>query len=137
MSSNYLAFLNLCFLPLNSVWQIAQRDYKFGKGKHSSLTKATYDAVGDKFRSLWGKEAGWAHSVLFTADLRAFSERLTTKVEIKDIKKESDDLSKQDTQIKTAVLSTASIKRELEGEDKSLIAITEVAAREVKRRRKT
>lgn len=67
-----------------SVWQIAQRDYKFGKGKHKSLTKATYDAVGDHFRSLWGKEAGWAHSVLFTADLRAFSERLTTKVEVKE-----------------------------------------------------
>jgi N-glycosylase/DNA lyase len=66
------------------VWQIAQRDYKFGKGKHKSLTKATYDAVGDHFRSLWGKEAGWAHSVLFTADLRAFSERLTTKVEVKE-----------------------------------------------------
>jgi N-glycosylase/DNA lyase len=65
------------------VWQIAQRDYKFGKGKHASLTKATYDAVGDHFRKLWGKEAGWAHSVLFTADLRAFSERLTAKIEEK------------------------------------------------------
>lgn len=73
------------------VWTIAQRDYKFGKGKHSSLTKATYDAVGDKFRSLWGKEAGWAHSVLFTADLRAFSERLKVeKVEkVEKVKKES------------------------------------------------
>jgi N-glycosylase/DNA lyase len=66
------------------VWQIAQRDYKFGKGKHKSLTKATYDAVGDHFRSLWGKEAGWAHSVLFAADLRAFSERLVTKVEVQE-----------------------------------------------------
>jgi N-glycosylase/DNA lyase len=64
------------------VWQIAQRDYKFGKGKHKSLTKATYDAVGDHFRQLWGKEAGWAHSVLFAADLKTFSERLTTKIEI-------------------------------------------------------
>ncbi|KAF2146836.1 uncharacterized protein K452DRAFT_283040 [Aplosporella prunicola CBS 121167] len=76
------------------VWQIAQRDYKFGKGKHSSLTKATYDAVANKFRSLWGKEAGWAHSVLFTADLKAFSERLVAKVEKKDemveIKPEAD-----------------------------------------------
>ena len=61
------------------VWQIAQRDYKFGKGKHQSLTKATYDAVGNHFRKLWGKEAGWAHSVLFTADLRAFSERLSAR----------------------------------------------------------
>lgn len=64
------------------VWQIAQRDYKFGKGKHKSLTKATYDAVGDYFRHLWGKEAGWAHSVLFAADLKTFSKRLTTKVEV-------------------------------------------------------
>ena len=60
------------------VWAIAQRDYRFGskgkgKGKGASLTKATYDAVGDCFRGLWGKEAGWAHSVLFAADLRTFS----------------------------------------------------------------
>lgn len=67
------------------VWQIAQRDYKFGKGKHRSLTKATYDAVGDHFRSLWGKEAGWAHSVLFTADLRAFSERLAKDLEVRTV----------------------------------------------------
>jgi len=65
------------------VWQIAQRDYKLGKGKHSSLTTATYDAVANHFRKLWGKDAGWAHSVLFTADLRAFSERLSTKAEVK------------------------------------------------------
>jgi N-glycosylase/DNA lyase len=64
------------------VWQIAQRDYKFGKGKHKSLTKATYDAVGDHFRGLWGKEAGWAHSVLFAADLRTFAIRLATKTEV-------------------------------------------------------
>jgi N-glycosylase/DNA lyase len=31
---------------------------------------------------LWGKEAGWAHSVLFAADLKTFSERLTTKLEV-------------------------------------------------------
>ncbi|KAL8784216.1 MAG: hypothetical protein Q9213_004108 [Squamulea squamosa] len=73
------------------VWQIAQRDYKFGKGRNSSLTKATYDAVGDRFRSLWGKEAGWAHSVLFTADLRAFSERLATKIEVNTTKLKGED----------------------------------------------
>ncbi|KAF2636239.1 hypothetical protein P280DRAFT_473369 [Massarina eburnea CBS 473.64] len=66
------------------VWQIAQRDYRFGKGKHSSLTAATYVAVANHFRKLWGKEAGWAHSVLFTADLKAFSARATAKTEVKE-----------------------------------------------------
>lgn len=62
------------------VWQIAMRDYKFGgKSKNKTLTKALYDAVGDHFRGLWGSQAGWAHSVLFTADLRAFSDRLVEK----------------------------------------------------------
>lgn len=64
------------------VWQIAMRDYKFGgKGKNKTLTKAMYDAVGDHFRELWGDQAGWAHSVLFTADLRTFQDRVVDKVE--------------------------------------------------------
>jgi len=121
----------------NAVWQIAQRDYKFGKGKHSSLTKATYDAVGDKFRSLWGKEAGWAHSVLFTADLRAFSERLSAQVEVADIKQKEGSTVLKETQVKTEILTPVSIKREsikreFEEDKKPLIAIKEVR---MKRRR--
>ncbi|KIW78849.1 hypothetical protein Z517_08688 [Fonsecaea pedrosoi CBS 271.37] len=73
------------------VWQIAQRDYKLGKGRNSSMTKGTYDAVANHFRKIWGKEAGWAHSVLFTADLRTFAERLTTKVEVKVEKGEGEE----------------------------------------------
>ncbi|KAF5677976.1 n-glycosylase DNA lyase [Fusarium heterosporum] len=61
------------------VWQIAQRDYKFGKSKIKTLNKATYDAVGDHFRDLWGSYAGWAHSVLFTADLREFAAQANKK----------------------------------------------------------
>lgn len=72
------------------VWQIAMRDYNFGgKSKNKTLTKVLYDAVGDHFRLLWGDYAGWAHSVLFTADLRAFSER---SVEKAAIKKESEEV---------------------------------------------
>ena len=64
------------------VWQIAQRDYGFGKGgKTKTLTKATYDAVGEHFRKVFGKEAGWAHSVLFAADLKVFEERTVVKKE--------------------------------------------------------
>ncbi|KAG7292076.1 hypothetical protein NEMBOFW57_002108 [Staphylotrichum longicolle] len=56
------------------VWQIAQRDYRFGaKTKTKTFTKAMYDAVGDHFRGIWGPQAGWAQSVLFTANLREFA----------------------------------------------------------------
>ncbi len=57
------------------VWQIAQRDYKMGKSKSKTFNKVMYDAVGDHFRGIWGKYAGWAQSVLFTANLRSFSDR--------------------------------------------------------------
>jgi N-glycosylase/DNA lyase len=67
------------------VWQIAQRDYRFGKSSNKNLNKTTYDAVANHFRKLWGKEAGWAHSVLFTADLRTFADKLaaTKKIDVK------------------------------------------------------
>lgn len=49
-------------LPVDThVWQFAVKDYGFGRGKHKSLTKTTYAAIGDHFRKLWGLEAGWAH----------------------------------------------------------------------------
>lgn len=70
------------------VWQIAMRDYKFGgKSKNKTLTKPMYDAVGDHFRNLWGDQAGWAHSVLFTADLKTFSDRAVKKLQedVKDV----------------------------------------------------
>lgn len=70
-------------VPIDThVWQIAQRDYKFGKGKTKTFSLSMYDAVGDFFRELWGKEAGWAHSVLFTADLRTFSDRAVKKEDV-------------------------------------------------------
>ncbi|KAJ5577736.1 N-glycosylase/DNA lyase [Penicillium hispanicum] len=90
------------------VWQIAQRDYRFGKGSHKSLTKATYDAVGNHFRKLWGQEAGWAHSVLFTADLRSFADRLgaTKKVEVA-VKDDQED--KEEVEIKTEVTASVTL----------------------------
>jgi N-glycosylase/DNA lyase len=121
------------------VWQIAQRDYKFGKGKHSSLTKATYDAIANRFRALWGKEAGWAHSVLFTADLKTFSSRLVVKVEETTtaqvvVKTEGETVVKEESTVKT--VTTKRIKAEPnEGEEESLQ--TEVqSVRKVKRRKK-
>ncbi|KAL9092905.1 MAG: hypothetical protein Q9159_000529 [Coniocarpon cinnabarinum] len=122
------------------VWQIAVRDYKFGKGKHSSLTKATYDAVGNKFRSLWGKEAGWAHSVLFTADLRAFSERLAAKIEVVKeenlIEKGSDGTEDVVTDIKKETVLDKRVKPEFDDTERKVLEIQEDLISRVKRRRR-
>jgi N-glycosylase/DNA lyase len=121
------------------VWQIAQRDYKFGKGKHSSLTKATYDAVANKFRALWGKEAGWAHSVLFTADLKTFSQRLVEKVEVADVKSaiktEGEIVTAEVVKQETTVVCKR-IKEESEEHEHQVLEITARSVRATKRRRK-
>lgn len=119
------------------VWQIAQRDYKFGKGKHASLTKATYDAVGNRFRSLWGKEAGWAHSVLFTADLKAFAERLVKKVEITEegleIKVEDgEEIARELVKVEKVV--EKGLKRGREDGEAKVVQVEEI--KRTKRRRK-
>lgn len=123
------------------VWQIAQRDYKFGRGKHSSLTTATYDAVGNHFRKLWGKEAGWAHSVLFTADLRAFSQQLAAKIEVQtEIKAEPH--TPDPTPVKKETVKVVRVKREFDDnqEEKKILQVEEIttmtASERVKRRRR-
>ncbi|XP_058245934.1 N-glycosylase/DNA lyase [Hemibagrus wyckioides] len=55
------------------VWQIARRDYNYDAGsKTKTLTNKVYKEIGDLFRQRWGSYAGWAHSVLFCADLKKF-----------------------------------------------------------------
>ncbi|ORY01248.1 DNA glycosylase [Basidiobolus meristosporus CBS 931.73] len=67
------------------VWQIAKRDYGFLEGKAvKSLTPKIYAEVGDHFRNLFGDYSGWAHSVLFTADLKEFGERMKKRATTKD-----------------------------------------------------
>lgn len=122
------------------VWQIAQRDYKFGKGKHSSLTAATYVAVANKFRALWGKEAGWAHSVLFTADLKAFSERVVAKSEVKEetvaIKKEEDMETLEDVK-SIATIKRKRIKTEIDEPEQQVLEVKEEVVKRSKRRKAT
>ncbi|KAI8058544.1 DNA glycosylase [Syncephalis plumigaleata] len=62
-------------VPIDThIWRIAQRDYGLGGQRSRQQTKALsareYDAVGDCLRSYFGMEAGWAHSFLFTSELR-------------------------------------------------------------------
>ncbi|KAK3694078.1 DNA glycosylase [Podospora appendiculata] len=95
------------------VWQIAQRDYQFGKGgKTKTLTKAMYDAVGDHFRNIHGPKAGWAQSVLFTANLKSFSEQASIKkAEVLVKVEEGQDSVSVDTATKTRKRKTAATEK--------------------------
>lgn len=62
-------------VPIDThIWRIARERYKFALSKtvSVSLNDRLYKEIGDKFRQLFGDKAGWAHSVLFTAELRPF-----------------------------------------------------------------
>lgn len=92
--------------------------------------------MGDHFRNLWGKQAGWAHSVLFAADLRTFSSRLNAKVESVEVKKEEDEDVTIDTRVKSEEITERNLKREIM-EEAITTAVGEVsAARPAKRRRR-
>ncbi|KAI1208741.1 8-oxoguanine DNA-glycosylase [Annulohypoxylon truncatum] len=108
-------------IPVDThVWQIAQRDYKFGKVKTKTFSKAMYDAVGDHFREIWGKQAGWAQSVLFTANLKSFSEQASSKTEVVDIKVE----------VKEAEEDIATSKPTSRSRKRRQVAVTEVVKTE-------
>ncbi len=63
------------------VWSIAVRDYNPELAKRKSLTPTVYEEVGDAFRSRFSENAGWAHSVLFAAELPSFRGCLPTSLQ--------------------------------------------------------
>jgi len=54
------------------VWTIAQRYLPSLRGK--TLSDKTYQQVQEFFRSTFGKECGWAHTIMFAGELRFFQE---------------------------------------------------------------
>merc|ERR1712129_21701 len=55
------------------VWKLAKRHYGI---MDNSLTPKVYDDIFDRFHGTFGDKAGWAHSVLFAAELRKMSKNL-------------------------------------------------------------
>ncbi|KAJ1310451.1 hypothetical protein OPQ81_007184 [Rhizoctonia solani] len=57
------------------VLQIATKMYGFrSQGKQpKTMNPRLYSEIAGKFTDTWGPYAGWAHSVLFTADLKSFA----------------------------------------------------------------
>ncbi|RUS81478.1 hypothetical protein EGW08_010776 [Elysia chlorotica] len=63
-------------IPVDThVWQITLKHYMAKLKTAKSLTDKIYNEIGEFYRDLWGPYAGWAHSVLFAADLRQNKER--------------------------------------------------------------
>jgi len=63
-------------IPVDThVHQIAMKHYGFRgvSGNKQAMSPKLYDAISERLYEVWGDYAGWAHSVLFTADLKAFS----------------------------------------------------------------
>ncbi|KJE97506.1 DNA N-glycosylase [Capsaspora owczarzaki ATCC 30864] len=60
------------------VRRLAERDYKLklAVGESKTMTAAAHDQVGNFFRKLWGEYAGWAHSVMFSGELKRFEDRV-------------------------------------------------------------
>ncbi|XP_018010192.1 N-glycosylase/DNA lyase isoform X2 [Hyalella azteca] len=61
-------------IPVDThVFQIAARLYLPALRSTKSVTERVYRTVAAHFQTLYGPHAGWAHSVLFSADLKKFA----------------------------------------------------------------
>ena len=96
------------------VWDIAVRDYAPDLQKALSLTPVIYEQVGDLFRDRFMRHAGWAHSVLFAAELPAFKRRLPVAMQ-----EEMDSFDLLQRQLKTVKRESAK-KRRLEKETRAI-----------------
>ncbi|XP_006457954.1 hypothetical protein AGABI2DRAFT_190340 [Agaricus bisporus var. bisporus H97] len=97
------------------VHQIAVKYYGMkrpGSGK-MTMTPKLYEEVNTKLFSAWGDYAGWAHSVMFTADLKSFADHNITPSSSPH-KKSPTPKRKREEQLKEECLPTPPITPELE-----------------------
>jgi len=80
-------------IPVDThMFQIAAKSYLPHLKGYKSVTEKIYSEIGNHFRSLYGDYAGWAHSVLFSADLghlKHIENGKTNKIKKKDRKRKS------------------------------------------------
>jgi len=74
------------------VWNIARRDYDADNELEDvkSITPRVYKTVGDLFRNRFQIKPGWAHSLLFVAELPSFRAVLPQDIvqEMEDFREE-------------------------------------------------
>ncbi|XP_072934288.1 N-glycosylase/DNA lyase [Epargyreus clarus] len=83
MSLNHLEAL-----PVDThVYQIATQNYLPHLKEKKNISEKTYAEIGNHFRSLYGDLAGWAHTVLFCADLQKFRQNVIEDPDKKKVRK--------------------------------------------------
>jgi N-glycosylase/DNA lyase len=64
------------------VWQIAVRDFSIGNDlqEAKSITPQIYASIGQRFHAFFGDHCGWAHQILFAAELPLFADRIPAEI---------------------------------------------------------
>jgi hypothetical protein len=103
------------------VWQISQRyiGKLSSKSKSSAVNDEIYNEIGNFFRNKFGPLAGWAHSVLFAAELSDFRKRIAERQEAlshssSEVKEENSSSQVKDEDVKdegTPASKTSSNKK--------------------------
>jgi len=93
------------------VWRIARRDYDPTLEERASITPAVYERVGDLFRDRFGDTAGWAHCLLFAAELPAFASQLPPALvadmaAFREVEKEANRAAKEAKRARKAAAAT-------------------------------
>ncbi|KAF9116361.1 Carbon-nitrogen hydrolase [Mortierella sp. AM989] len=119
-------------IPVDThVWQIAVRDYQFRfEGKvPKTVSPAIYKAVGKHFTDLFGEYSGWAHSVLFAADLRTIEGKIKGEPGNSVVVKVKEETIEETT---TTILSTAIKEEEKEFKGLSVSRETSTVSKKMK-----
>jgi N-glycosylase/DNA lyase len=94
-------------IPVDThVWQISQS--LIPKLKSKKLNPETYSQIGDYFRTTYGDKCGWAHTILFAADLAFFKKSSTYSQQEDDF----NDEDQQETNEENSKEETSASKRD-------------------------
>ena len=99
------------------VWRIACRDYDDENGtlrNAKSVTKKLYEHVGNVFYERFGPYAGWAHSLMFAAELPQFRPLLP-----EDIRQDMVTFSKWEKEMKQKARDEKKRRREMDEKKKT------------------
>ena len=83
-NQNKVLLTNDITVPVDTHMFNIAKQYLPHLNKTKTVTDRVYLEIGDHFRSLYGDYAGWAHSVLFSADLKHLQKSVENHNKLKE-----------------------------------------------------